>query len=393
MKQALVLLLFFSALFFWPMSFEQFETPKSWALISFACFAAFAVDWKQILKDEMAAVLFAFVISCAISTFFSIDQHMSFWGNPQCPNGLLVNFSYFVVYLAVIRRMYLVNWSYGWHYELINAVIISATVLSAYAIAQVFGYDFMQWHGTIIEGKFVRPPSTMGHPNFMAGYLAMVLPFALSRVDRYGIIRGVKIASICFMVVAIILSQSRGMWLSAATSLLVYLFLTNAPLKSIVKGLGAILVLVSIVFLAIPQFRYGAQYRARDIFSPGESRIYYPTAALKIWQKYPFFGSGLDTFETAFQHERNSRYWEIEKAGSPTRAHCELLNILATQGLFGFLIVIYLTAVILWRLNRQRDPAIAGAIAAFYVQNISGFTVISTGILFALCLALLKEPV
>lgn len=395
MKTALKLLLISSALFFWPLTFEQFETPKSWILISFACFSAFYVNWKNAIKDERSIVFFAFVVSSALSTIFSIDRNMSIWGNPQCPNGLLVTLSYFIVYLAIDFETHVWNgYKFKLNYsDLVDVIVFSGTTVSIYSIAQAMGFDFMAWNGTIKEGTFVRPPSSLGHPNFMAAYLAMVLPFSLQRIKGYGFKVGLYVTCSALMVVSIILSQSRGMWLASISSLSMYLFLTNAQLRSIVCGILGIVGLSAIVFFAFPQFRYGAEYRSKLIFTPSEPRLFYPTAAISIWKKYPLLGSGLDTFETAFQHERTDRYWEIERAGSPTRAHCEILNILATQGILGAGLVLLFSWLIFWRLFKypNTDPAIASAITAFYVGNISGFTVISTGVLFVVCIGLLKE--
>ena len=51
-------------------------------------------------------------------------------------------------------------------------------------------------------------------------------------------------------------------------------------------------------------------------------------------------GTGLDTFQIAFADKRTVAYWNLEWNGSPTRAHNEALNILATQGLLGGLAVL-----------------------------------------------------
>src|SRR5437016_1256685 len=100
MKSVLFILLPTTALLYVPLYLEEFEQPKAFALVTFGCFMAFWVNWRQILKDRVAQVLVLFVASAALSAIYSIDHHISIFGNPKCPNGLLVILSYVVVYLA-----------------------------------------------------------------------------------------------------------------------------------------------------------------------------------------------------------------------------------------------------------------------------------------------------
>ena len=79
-------------------------------------------------------------------------------------------------------------------------------------------------------------------------------------------------------------------------------------------------------------------------FGESASRQHIWQAAWDIFRDHPLVGTGLDTFQIAFADKRTVAYWNLEWNGSPTRAHNEALNILATQGLLGGLAVLVLVA-------------------------------------------------
>src|SRR5581483_7087325 len=58
-------------------------------------------------------------------------------------------------------------------------------------------------------------------------------------------------------------------------------------------------------------------------------------AAWQIFREYPLTGCGLDCFPLAFAPHRTPDYWADEWGVTPTRAHDEPLQLLATQGLLG----------------------------------------------------------
>jgi tetratricopeptide (TPR) repeat protein len=113
--------------------------------------------------------------------------------------------------------------------------------------------------------------------------------------------------------------------------------------------------------------------------------------AFNMFLDHPFFGVGLDAFRLAFMQYRPDTYWLREWGGTPTRAHNELLHILATQGALGALAVFILTFGIARAFIRAfKDPrpdrilllAVFSGAICFYVQNLFNFTVTGFGTLF-----------
>jgi O-antigen ligase len=389
MKPVILVMLSASALLYFPMAFEEFEQPKITALVGFACFAAFFVDWRVLKRDSVAQAVVALVLSAGVSMVFSIDKHMSIWGNVRCPAGLLAYFAYLVFYLAALRAVK----SRRDAEHAVTVILFTAFLVAGYAVLQAFGVDYKQWYGTLVDHGYFRPMSTLGHPNFMAGYLAMVLPFGLwwceKAKNRYGrvFVGALILVSTC----AVIFSQSRGMWLAALVGVATY-----AKLAGLRKRWAAIaLMAATICAVAIPTFRATVTDRLEHLFDLGLARSEYPTAAVRIWKRNPVFGSGTDTFEIAFQRQRTPAYWQFEPRGSPHKAHNDFLNTLATQGIVGAIAALLVTVAALTRVLGSVSPLKApatAAIAAWYVEGLSSFTVAATGCMFLLCLALLLLP-
>src|SRR5207244_508774 len=99
--------------------------------------------------------------------------------------------------------------------RLLLAPVIGMCVASAYAVVQVARLDPIQWRRVAEVGSYVRPFATMGHPNFLGGFLVMTVPLALA-VNR----RAVRWAAWAAVIV-IVLTLSRGAWLALIAALLV----------------------------------------------------------------------------------------------------------------------------------------------------------------------------
>jgi putative inorganic carbon (HCO3(-)) transporter len=374
---------------YYPFTYEEFETPKAFALLIFGCIAFFSVKWKSHSRDRLAWSLFGMVISASISTYLSIDKHVSLFGNPKAPMGLLIISSLFLVYLVAVETKYAL-------YQATDTVLICGFVIAVYALLQTCGVDYQEWNGTLKDVAFIRPISTLGHPNFMANYLAMALPFGLHRFDRQkSLLFKVILAVVCTAyIAAIFCSLSRGMIISAFIGAASYLILSRRKTKPVLIFTAISLIISIVAFVSIPGLKKDATARLGHMLLPGHARLEYPMTAINIWKTYPWVGSGTDTFELSFRNHRTAYYWSVESGGSPHRAHNDLLNTLATQGILGVLSVLILTltiAIYAFRVRSRFGFAAIGSILAFYAAGITSFVIISTGTIFMISLAILKS--
>ena len=390
MKLAVRALLPASVLLYFPLFPEEFETPKAYALVTFGCFAFFFVNWKHLKADVIAKCLALFTVSAAVSTILSIEKHMSIFGNPKCPTGLAVIGSFLVFYVALqdhLKRKREAD-------KFVSAILWCSALVAVYAVLQVMGYDFKNWEGTLKTDGYIRPMSFLGHPNFMANYLAMTLPFALWKIDHTPKPKQYPYVALAVVsCLAVFLSQSRGMLFAALTGVGTYCLVTKAHVKKLAALAGISLMVVLTSMAASKSLRVTALNRAESLISPGPARLEYWKGALRIWNRYPITGIGTDAYEIGFQHQRTPFYWQVEATGSPHKAHNDFLNILATQGLFGGIAAILLTMAAFFRIRNSHSkfkaPATA-SIAAFYIAGISSFSVVGVIVMFLVSLSLLK---
>jgi O-antigen ligase len=177
-------------------------------------------------------------------------------------------------------------------------------------------------------------------------------------------------------------------------------------------GLGAGAALLFCLGLASLAMGPGLRLRmTRTLFHPleafDESRMEIWLPALDIWRAFPITGTGVDTFKTVFPQFTRAKFAKYDGENVASRmAHCEPLQILATMGLIGLALWIWLLWVWgrswlhLWTqapaspATQGRDleallAALAGLSVAYLVQNLVSFGVSGISAPFFISLGLL----
>ncbi len=394
---------------------EAFELTKVTLLLAAAILLgalvprALAVGPRRLARDPLALGGALFVASAVVSTLTSIGVWTSLLGAHESYFGLTTLLAYGVLFLATralcehaadARRLLL-------------APVVAAAPAGAYAVVQIAGLDPIVYARVSGLGGFVRPFATLGHPNFLSAFLVMALPlvvYALVRALGRGrrVAAGVLGAVAVVSGVAVAIAVSRGAWLAlAAAALVVIVGALATGQRRAVAAIGALagagLLALAGLGLALPGgtggvVLAGLLQRVRQLGDAG-SRQHIWRAAWEIFRDHPLVGSGLDTFQVAFAGKRTAAYWAVEWNGSPTRAHNEALNLLATQGVLGALAVALLAvglALATRRALRGAEDrllvlALAAGIVAFAVQDLFSFTVAGCGTLAITQAALLSR--
>lgn len=348
-------------------------------------------------------------VSAGASALFAISPLTALRGAEGSFAGVVTLSALAVVFLAT-RRAVVTD---GDERAFLGAVPWATAGVCTYALIQIAGLDPLRWLGAASLDDAIRPFSTLGHPNHLAAWLAVAAPllllslFEAVRDRRRGraLAMGLVLAASS---VTVLVTLSRGGWAAMAVGLAV----TMAAAPG--KGRGArvkkilivsILAVAGLVapFLALRSSistRLASRIgRAADMGARGE--IW--KGALGIFLAHPFVGCGLDNFGLAWGEERTARYRKIECDRTPTRAHDDVLHLLATQGVLGLLAVSVAVTGVGRRLRSllrgpdgdgsARAAALAGSLAAFLVQGLAGFTVIPVAVLVVSIVALvLREP-
>ena len=350
--------------------------------------------------------MLAVLATQTIATIFSINPYTSFWGYySRFHGGLLTTICYTIIYFAATKWMD--NKSTQ---KLIKISVITAFFISLFAIAEHFGIDKNFW----LQDVQSRPFSTLGQPNWLAAYLLpnLFLTLYLSHKQKSPL----HLATYLVLFTAMFLTKSRSGYLAFAFAYLTYWLL-------VIRAVGwhkiKTQLLIYTMALALPLVLFHTPISLPTTAAPsgntaletggtesGDIRKIVWTGALKLIQKYPFLGTGPETFAYTY-------YWVRPAAHNLTsewdflynKAHNEYLNIAAGAGLLGLSAYLYFHYAVFAasftlipkskKTHQDNDlelrtlyPVLGSSIVAFTITNFFGFSVIPVYLLMILVAAL-----
>ncbi len=300
-------------------------------------------------------------------------------------------------------------------------VIVDALLVAGLVIVAIGFLQLQFWLKQIAAaGTFVAPPrpvSVFGNPNFLSDFLIVLTPLTLSRMvgARNRMPRIWLGIYAILQIVLLFLTNSRGAWIGAAVSFVVWAVMVVARNGSITRsavsdwwrshtgGIKAGLTVGVVVgVLAVA----GASVVIVKSFSdPGRSlglRTEIYTAAIDLFKEKPLTGQGLFTFGRGLV-----RLPGINPDKPHSHAHDAPLHIAAELGVLGLvalaatLFVGYRTIQANWKASTSRERLLlagaVGAVVAFAVHQLTDVPAMMPAIaltgLVALVLALgPKEP-
>ena len=387
---------FYALFFLVPLVFsgdtsELFELNKMW--LTFGLTIIIATTWitKMIVQKKVVIqrtpldiVLLLFFASQIISTIFSLDQQVSWWGYYSRFNGgLLSTICYVILYYAFVTNLRV---KHVWRTMLIS--LFSGLAVSLWGLPSHFGADptCLVFRGTFDTSCWtyqfqptIRAFSTLGQPAWLAAYMAFLLPvstaYVLKNKNKMGPFIGFILLAVLFYLL-LIFSDTRagdiGFWIGNvvfwAAIFIKKLYSRQVFLK--------MFLLVNILFLLCnfifgspePQLRQfslpalmashaPATAPAQSTQTPtttqstpapaasgfddsitdsGKIRLLVWKGAIKAWENNPIFGTGVETYAFAYykykspQHNLTSEWDYLYN-----KAHNEYLNYLATTGIVG----------------------------------------------------------
>ncbi|OGE64409.1 hypothetical protein A3I48_01635, partial [Candidatus Daviesbacteria bacterium RIFCSPLOWO2_02_FULL_36_7] len=379
------LLFFLTPLIWSSANYELFEYNKM--IVTYAFTVIIAGTWLLKIINRKSLIfnhtpldipLLLFLGANILSTIFSIDPHTSIWGYYSRSNGGLLSLvSYLLLYWAFVSNMDLSKIKY-----LFWSAFASGFLISLWAILEHFGVSFSC---IILRGEFnascwiqdvqARVFATLGQPNWLAAYLAMLifpaLYFFLTATTNLTRYTYYILLATCYL--AFTFTYSRGPTLGLIAGMIIFAIalLTNfkfsiynfqsifnlqfSNFKKIAFVLVSFLVINLLFGSALTSFRLVSKFAAParpSIALPatpsgtqlenggtesGQIRFIVWKGAWDIFKHYPLFGSGLETFAYSYyqyrpvQHNLTSE-WDFLY----NKAHNEYLNYLATTGIAGF---------------------------------------------------------
>jgi O-antigen ligase len=328
---------------------------------------------------------------------FAVHMPTALWGMPGRYNGFVNQLTFLLIFFAVatlgLGRRDIVR--------LLKVFVASLVPLAMYAIAQGFAVDWFTWPNP-------RPGSTIGHPVPLAAILALGLPIALSlaltSVSRLAAASWGAITGLLLMAIGTTLS--RGPWIGAAAAVCIVLMPAPKRLAAhrarlwIVAVAVALAVAGTVAIARVPGTRITQRIGllARPWTDPSfVNRFVFFRAATAMARDHPVAGVGFESFGLLYPRYRPVEGESVPDDTMPSMVHNGYLQLAVTTGVPG--LAIYLSLVggvwlLSWRARAEafstdgtRDEGViaaglAGAIAGFLVQDLSGWPEVSSSAFF-----------
>ncbi len=334
----------------------------------------------------------------AQTLLISISPQISFWGTYQRHGGLLLLYGLVWLLLLMVTR----PWSEKEKESLISTIALSGTAVAVLGLGQkilssvlLMLPDLSQAMLAFGDLQFTlgRTFATMGHPNFLGQFLLTTIIVSLFVVIYAKQKRLYWVISIVLQTIALTTTWNRASILTLALIALIGMlfFLYKKYGKKLLPVIGAVLGVSVIGLLAWVFFH-------TDTRSATTRSVLYPAVVSMIEQR-PLVGYGLDTFGSAFSQFFPKGVGETENfTDLPDKAHNEILDVLAEQGIVGLTILILLLLVTLWynggRLLKDTYMLLACVvICATLLTNLASFSVVTHKIIFIVFLGLLLLPI
>jgi putative inorganic carbon (hco3(-)) transporter len=347
------------------------------------------------------------LVSQLASTIFSIDIHTSIWGYYGRFNGGLVS----SICYALLFWGYTSNVHKNDKPLPLYFLLVSAFLVSLYALAQHYGIDDHIWVQDVKNRVF----STLGQPNWLASFLSALfwipLGFALNtshqkkESSRYrNLLFWVYTISSLSFFIAILFTKSRSGLIGLGVSALVFIFFCFRKTEIKINMSGAVaaaLFIVAIIYFGTPwtpsvgKLISGNSSIILEEKVPSNLVISESTdirkvvwkGAVSLWKQKPILGTGPETFAFSYPWVRPVEHnvlseWDYVY----NKAHNQYLHIAATTGTLGIVSYVLLLISILFmffkhKLNNSLDIALFSGWISLLITNLVGFSVVPTDLL------------
>lgn len=400
---------------------ELFEFPKMLFVYLLSILILAVWIWRMVQQRKILLAqtpldipLLFFLFSQVIATLFSIHTRTSIFGYyTRFNGGLLSTLAYVVLFYAFAS-----NFQKKHLPHFFKTLFLSVALSSLYAIPEHFGHSPSC---LIIAGQFdvacwvqdvqTRVFASFGQPNWLAAFLIATIPLTLSGITTQIKQKWLWIV-MALATLALLFTKSRSGVLGLGVGLSVLVVAQSIFIRNHIKQLllslgiiGLIAVILGTPFSPsisslwqstspIPVSQPSGTVLDTGGTESGEIRKIVWEGAIRVWQRYPLFGSGVETFAYSYYQDRpvehnNVSEWDFLY----NKAHNEFLNYLATTGAVGafsyVLLLVWFGLVCLvlaqnQRLelyHRQLAVALLSGAVALSVSNFFGFSTVMVNVL------------
>jgi putative inorganic carbon (hco3(-)) transporter len=304
-RAALVVACAIVTLTFAPRALNPFDIVKWTALVSGAVVllaigvaAAAATGRVRVPRGPLVWVLAGLALALVLATVFSEARLISVFGVHLRYSGLLT-------YLAGITFLYAVITVHTVDSirSLVLALVIISVPVAMYGLLQVAQRDFMDW--VLVYGT--SPVSTLGNPNFAAGFFAIMVPLvvwaALRRRQPWYWRAGLAALTVLLLFLIVRTDSDQGIVAGAAgLSVLAVAFVMNRGTvweRVAPWAWGA----MSVAGAAVVAVGAAGAGPLASLATKGSTQLrqFYWEAAWNMFTANPILGVGLDRYATGYR--------------------------------------------------------------------------------------------
>ena len=325
--------------------------------------ARIAVTRNLVLKRTPLDVpLLLFLGSAALSWVFAENRNVAWLGTYTRYDGVLTLLTYAALFWFTVQSLADRDEARA----LTRVLMASGYAVSAIAILQSL-HDTANPAGHVLAsgGAFVPAYGTLGNPNVLGAFLALIITLAAGELSTAGSTFGrVLVANVLVVAaVAMLLTFSRSAWLGALVG--VGLIVATRPNRKL--ALGFLLIPLGVVAVVAVAW-HPALERALTLLDPhliASERGGIWSDTLRLVATRPILGYGPDNFGLVFPRFQTGDWGLAGSLRQPIdKAHAELLQVAATQGLVGLATYLLLQLAFLrslWRARRVDQAVVVGA--------------------------------
>ncbi len=359
-----------------PYTYDQFVLPKlllgrflvAVLLVLYLARAA-AARTLVVKRTPLDIPLLLFVASAALSTVFAENQNVAMFGTYTRYDGLLTLVTFAVLYWLSVQSLADRDDARA----LIRVLLASAYVVAVVAILQSV-------HNSIEYGTFAPAFGSLGNPNVLGAFLALAIAVTTGELMLVeSATSRILLANVLAVTgLALALSLSRSSWLATAAA--IALLAVARPRR--LRVLAWLVPIVAVVLVGLAagyaaagkgQLESTLVARIRTGLDPAQierSRAGIWGDSVRLIASRPVVGYGPDNVGLVFPRFQTGDWgFTYSPATGHIRqpidkAHAELLQVAATQGVIGVAAYVFIQLAFLralWRRRRSDLAVVAGA--------------------------------
>jgi len=354
-------------------------------------------------RTPLDAAWLALLASAMLSTIVAVNVNVAIFGTYGRYDGLLTLVLYALLFYLCAHAIQ----SRAEARTVLRVLVAGGYVVAAIAI-------FQSVRDSLVTGSVAPAYGSLGNPNVLGGYLAMVIALAVGEVveARSWAARVLGLNAVLVPALALVLTFSRSGWVAGAVGVCVVVLggrlrarspsgasrhlpmngEDHSPSRSLVLAgvaVGAVLLVIGVVAVgAGPQVQQHVAARAFSLSDPGSSRVGIWKDSLRLVASRPLTGYGPDTVGLVFPRFQSGD-WGLAAGHirQPIdKAHAEALQVAATQGVLGLAAYVFMLVMfvrVFWR-GRRGEFAVPvfAAWVAYEVELQVNFTALGSAFPF-----------